>query len=217
MRSTKPKAKNLIVLHGLLGSSKNFRSLMKRPQVLDHANVYLVDLRNHGDSEQRPTMLPSEMANDIANFIQHHHIENPIILGHSLGGRVAMTTALHFPMYVAGLIVVDFAPIDYFSSPKYQEASTDLHQILTAMKDINLERRVTYQEVRQELHKTINSNTLTDFLLMNLLPSESESRTFKWRVEPQIILNNLEMITRRSSSGLIQATFVLLLVISHII
>lgn len=80
----------MIVLHGFMGSGNNFRSICTNKKITETTTSYLLDLRNHGLSEHKETMSYGEMADDIDNFIKENNIRNPIIMGHSLGGKLAM-------------------------------------------------------------------------------------------------------------------------------
>ncbi len=103
----------MVFLHGLLGSSLNFRSICSKPQLTERRDVYSVDLRNHGLSPHSPDLSWAAMASDIAHFLRARRIPRAHLVGHSLGGKVAMATALLHPKVVERLVVVDVAPVDY--------------------------------------------------------------------------------------------------------
>lgn len=67
--SKKGSKYNLVIMHGFLGSKSNFRSICRNNHINDYANSYLLDLRNHGDSEHKSSMLLSEMALDLKGFL----------------------------------------------------------------------------------------------------------------------------------------------------
>ena len=91
-QSPNPSASDsLVVLHGLLGSSNNFRSIVKHPKISQKASSYLLDLRNHGESEHNPSMSLDDMAGDVLNFIQEKSLKDVYLMGHSLGARVVMS------------------------------------------------------------------------------------------------------------------------------
>ncbi len=102
----------LIVLHGLLGSSRNWQSAgsalaARGPRVI------ALDLRNHGESPWAAACGPAEMAADVAAWIEQSDLSPVHLLGHSLGGKVAMRLAAERPELVARLTVVDIAPREY--------------------------------------------------------------------------------------------------------
>ncbi|MGQ4879801.1 alpha/beta fold hydrolase [Billgrantia sp. LNSP4103-1] len=101
----------LIVVHGLLGSADNWRSHVKLWQ--ERWRVVAVDLRNHGRSPHADGMSYREMADDLLALMERLQIEKAHLLGHSMGGKVAITLARLAPARVASLIVADIAPQAY--------------------------------------------------------------------------------------------------------
>jgi len=105
----------LIILHGLLGSSSNFNAVGKRlSKVLDR-EIVLADLRNHGASPWSDSMAFEDMAQDVVKLIMEHGGRTHLC-GHSLGGKVAMATALLHPETLASCTVVDISPVAYSTS-----------------------------------------------------------------------------------------------------
>ena len=101
----------LIVLHGLFGSARNWTSVARR--LAARRRVYALDLRNHGDSPWADDMDYPAMAGDVVAFMDAHGMDRAALLGHSMGGKVAMAAALDHGPRVACLVVVDIAPVDY--------------------------------------------------------------------------------------------------------
>src|SRR3712207_6422036 len=96
-----------VILHGLFGISDNWQTLAKYFSQKYH--VYLLDLRNHGRSPHSQEFDYNTMTSDLLEFFTDQHIQNPILMGHSMGGKVAMNFALKYPEQVNKLIVVDIA------------------------------------------------------------------------------------------------------------
>ncbi|MAC47520.1 alpha/beta fold hydrolase [Oceanospirillum beijerinckii] len=101
----------LIIIHGLFGSADNWRTLAKK--FAENYKVYCVDLRNHGRSPHVESMNYHAMAADLEQFMVAQQIEQAHIIGHSMGGKVAMQLALNHPERIAKLIVADIAPVTY--------------------------------------------------------------------------------------------------------
>lgn len=101
----------LIILHGLFGSSDNWYSLAK--VFAEKFTVYVVDQRNHGQSPHTEEMNYSLLAEDLNDFIVEHSIQQPVIMGHSMGGKTAMNFAVKYPEKLSKLIVVDIVPKNY--------------------------------------------------------------------------------------------------------
>lgn len=101
----------VVILHGLFGSRRNWRRIA---QALSASHrVLCVDLRNHGGSPWAATMSYPEMAADVRMLIETERLDRPVVIGHSMGGKTAMTLALESPAVVGRLIVVDIAPVSY--------------------------------------------------------------------------------------------------------
>ena len=95
----------LVVLHGLFGSARNWQAIARR--LAADWRVLALDLRNHGESPWDATMTYAAMAGDVLAFLDARGIERAAVLGHSMGGKVAMTLALSQPARVAALAVAD--------------------------------------------------------------------------------------------------------------
>lgn len=101
----------VVILHGLFGAAKNWNSIAK--QMARKYRILSVDLRNHGASPWCDTMSYVEMAEDIVEFLDQRGLEKANIVGHSMGGKVAMTLALKSPERVSRLAVCDISPVKY--------------------------------------------------------------------------------------------------------
>ena len=107
----------VLLLHGLLGSKRNFASLGKAlaGQLQQKRQVLAVDLRNHGDNHHdwRDSMSLEEMAMDVVAYMDRQGHDKCVLVAHSIGGKVAQTLALLYPERVEGLVVLDIAPVTY--------------------------------------------------------------------------------------------------------
>lgn len=102
---------SIVILHGLLGSSENWRAISKR--LSRNYRVCSVDLRNHGQSLHNELMTYRVMADDLREFFDAKEIPEAYLVGHSLGGKVAMQFAGSYSDRVKKLAVVDIAPKAY--------------------------------------------------------------------------------------------------------
>ena len=126
----------VVFVHGLMGSAVNYRTLCRKPALSGPRDVFSIDLRNHGASPHDPDVSLHAMAADIAAFAQARGLSRVHIVGHSLGGRAAMATAILFPELVHRLIVVDIAPADYAAAGN--EVSKSSFAVLKAMSRMDL-------------------------------------------------------------------------------
>ena len=157
----------LIVLHGLFGSLDNWKTLCR--QWAESIPVIGIDLRNHGQSPHLETMSYEEMANDVFETLDNLGISNPIyILGHSMGGKVAMSMAQMHPDRLKGLIVVDIAPKAY--APHHND-------VFEGLNAVNLDTIQSRSEADQMMSSAIEDKMLRGFLLKNL---KKEAVGFKW-------------------------------------
>ena len=171
----------VIILHGLFGMLDNWQTFAK--QLADLHTVYIVDQRNHGRSFHSDDFSYSLSANDIASWIKEMGIENPHIMGHSMGGKTAMQLAIEWPELIASLIVVDIAP----------KAYPDAHSAyLKAILGLDIEHISTRQEADRLLSQSIPEAGVRLFLLKNL--SRYAEKGFVWKANFQAIHDNYEKI-----------------------
>lgn len=176
------KGKPLIILHGLFGLSDNWVSFAKKIAELGY-QVYVLDQRNHGRSPHSPNFNYLAMVDDLFEFIDEHELEEPIILGHSMGGKVAMRFALENPEYLSKLIVVDISLRQY--------PARDYHlKVIRAMKKVNFSKINDRNEVEYILAEDIESSIIRQFIMKNLY--RKDKNEFAWRMCFTAISNNLD-------------------------
>ncbi|XP_023230666.1 protein ABHD11-like [Centruroides sculpturatus] len=96
----------VVILHGLLDLKENWEKIAKDIADISVRKVYVLDMRNHGDSPKISTMMLEEMVNDVENFLKK--INEPVVLiWHSLGGIVAMELAFQKSYLLKELIIID--------------------------------------------------------------------------------------------------------------
>ena len=168
----------LVILHGLFGSARNWQSIAKH--LASHYTVYALDLRNHGSSPHAVTMSYQEMAGDVIDFLDDQQLTAPVVLGHSMGGKVAMRLALNCPELVSKLVVVDIAPVTY---------KHDFNDILQGLFNIPLDNITSRKEADEYLAKTVKTLSLRQFLLQNL--TSTSTNGYEWRVNLNSIKENM--------------------------
>ncbi len=159
----------LIILHGFFASSRNWRQIAQR--LAERYRVYVPDLRNHGASAHHPIMDYPVMAADLLRFIDERGLETASLLGHSMGGKVAMWLALTAPDRVHKLIVADIAPVSY----KHSFDNTVL-----ALKALPLADISNRKQAEMLLAGAIPDLSYRQFLLQNLLLKDGK---YCWRVD----------------------------------
>ncbi|MFZ1808008.1 MAG: alpha/beta fold hydrolase [Cyclobacteriaceae bacterium] len=164
----------LIILHGLFGSSDNWYSLSKI--FAEKFKVYVVDQRNHGQSPHDSNHDYKALTNDLNEFIEDHKIDNPIIIGHSMGGKTAMNFAIRFPEKLSKLIIVDIVPKAY---PVHHDS------ILEGLNAIELTQLESRGQADELLSQFVPEPPVRQFLLKNL--ARDENQNFEWRINIPVL------------------------------
>lgn len=158
----------LILLHGLFGSADNWGSIAR--QLSAHYQVISVDLRNHGRSPHSDSQTYAEMADDLLAVLDALGLEQVHLLGHSLGGKVAMQFATRYPERLHTLMVVDM------TMRAYADAHTHL---IDAMLAVDPSQVHTRSEADKVLAASIGDVMVRQFLLTNLVKIEGQ---LQWRI-----------------------------------
>jgi pimeloyl-ACP methyl ester carboxylesterase len=165
----------VVLLHGLLGAGQNFGAIQKA-LAAEGRRVLALDLRNHGASPHAATMSYPEMAEDVAETLAAEGATPAAVIGHSMGGKVAMALALAHPARVERLMVADIAPVTY-PTPVFT-------RYVAAMRAIPLRPGLSRRDADAALVEAVPSAPLRGFLLQNLLFTADPPR---WRVALDVI------------------------------
>ena len=168
----------LLILHGLFGSADNWGSLAKR--FATNNTVYLVDLRNHGRSPHSNVMNYESMADDVYEMIINEKINQPILLGHSMGGKVSLKFTDKYPQVLKKLIVADIGIKSY---PMHHDI------IIKGLKNVDLSVVNSRSEATSALSFYIKEQGIQQFLLKNLYWIEKGQ--LAWRMNLNAIENNI--------------------------
>jgi len=171
----------LIILHGLFGSLDNWLTAAK--QLADDYKVFLVDQRNHGQSFHNDDFSYEAMARDLQFFVKELKIDNPILLGHSMGGKTLLKYTSLFGDYFSKMIVVDIAPKAY---PVHHQFILDAYHAVDLNK---VERRSDAEDQLKPLVKNVG---IRQFLLKNL--SRDKDGSFSWKINLPVIAENIEEV-----------------------
>ncbi|HOI87573.1 MAG TPA: alpha/beta fold hydrolase [Lentimicrobium sp.] len=173
----------VIILHGIFGVSDNWVTLGKK--LAEKFSVYIPDQRNHGKSPHSATFNYFAMADDLLEFITEHKLERPMIIGHSMGGKVAMTFALEHPEMVERLVVVDISPRKY--------PGRNVHfDMISAMMAVNFDAVHSRAEVEQLLETSIPNRRIRMFVMKNLYRKTRHS--FDWRLNLEALNANMDYV-----------------------
>lgn len=177
----------LVILHGLLGASRNWSTIGRALQ--PRFDVHALDLRNHGSSPHTETMRWPELTGDVRSYIQAAGLGEVYLMGHSLGGKIAMKLACDSPKLIRKLVVVDIATKPY---PPYHDKE------FRAMKRVPSGALDNRKEAEELLKPLVPDWGMRQFLLTNLVRAEFG---FKWQVNLEVLHASLQIIRQNSLQG----------------
>lgn len=171
-----------VILHGFLGMSDNWKTLGNQ-WAEDGYEVHLVDQRNHGRSFHSDDFSYKIMTEDLMNYCKEHNLINIILLGHSMGGKVAMQFAVMYPQMVSKLIVADIGPKAY---PSHHQ------DILKALASLDFSTIKSRGDAEEALAKYIKDKGTRLFLLKNLY--RKSKNEFALRINLPVLSNKVDEI-----------------------
>jgi pimeloyl-ACP methyl ester carboxylesterase len=175
------EGKPFVILHGLFGSSDNWQTHGKK--LSEYYRVVMVDLRNHGHSAWSDDFSYQIMVQDVKELFDDLNLQEAILLGHSMGGKVAMSFAQNHSEYLSKLIVVDMGVKAY--PPHHQ-------QIFEAITTLNLTNLSNRLEAENHLAKHIDSPSVRQFLMKNIY--WKEKGVLGWRMNIEVLHREIETI-----------------------
>ena len=171
----------IIIMHGMFGMLDNWQLIAKK--LSEEYLVYLVDLRNHGRSPHSTEFGYDVMADDLLEFMQNNWLHHAYIIGHSMGGKVAMKFALDNPDMVDKLIVVDIAPKAYKGNHE---------PIIDALMGLDLSKINSRTEAEAYLRTKIDEESTVQFILKNL--SREKDGSYNWKMNLPVIVEHYREI-----------------------
>ena len=178
----------IVILHGLFGLSDNWVSIAK--EFSKEFKIIIPDLRNHGISPHSLEMNYEVMCEDLIELLSKLNLCNIILIGHSMGGKVAMKFALENPEIITKLIIVDISPREY-----------PIHHIdvLTAFKSINFLVSNTRSSIELELRNFIESEKVRNLIMKNLI--WKSKNCLGWKLNIDSIERNFNEILKEITSN----------------
>ena len=175
-----PGGSPLLFLHGLFGSSSNWGRVVSH--FASKHRCILPDLRNHGRSFHATDVEYEAQADDLIRLMNHLDIKTANIIGHSMGGKVAMELALEYPERCDKLVVVDIAPVRYRHG---------FGEIIDSLRSIDLALLGSRQEADNLLGKRLADPGLRGFLLQNLVRDDGR---WIWRLNLEALAEGQQEI-----------------------
>ena len=180
----------LLILHGLFGSSDNWRTIGKKFSA--NFSVYLIDQRNHGHSHHDEQISYDLMADDLYQLTEDENLKDVYLLGHSMGGKTAMRFTQKYPSIISKLIVADIGRKKY---------TMHHDQIIKGLSAIDLKTVNSRNKSREILSKYVSEESLLQFLLKNLYWKTKGQ--LAWRMNLPIIIKNMEEILSEIPSEIV--------------
>ncbi|XP_067393831.1 sn-1-specific diacylglycerol lipase ABHD11 isoform X2 [Emydura macquarii macquarii] len=178
----------LVFLHGLLGSKGNFRAIARALVQRSGRKVLTMDARNHGESPHSATMSYEAMSLDVQRLLRQLHLPKCVLVGHSMGGKTAMTLALQQPDLVERLVSVDISPTESVTVTNFQA-------YISAMRRVSIPSGIPRSTARRlaedQLRPVIQVSAVRRFLLTNLVEAEGQ---YMWRVNLEAISHHMANI-----------------------
>ncbi|AVJ57330.1 alpha/beta hydrolase [Idiomarina sp. OT37-5b] len=177
----------VVLIHGLFGDKDNLKSLARALE--DAYYCVMIDARNHGDSPHCEHMSYGEMAADVIATCDSLGIDDFAVVGHSMGGKIAMQLAMDYPQRVTRAVFADIAPAQY-------DGTHD--DILTALKNLDLSQINSRSDADSELANTVKNKGVRQFLLKNLRKSDDG---YSWRLNIDALIANYTTLAGNVSEG----------------
>lgn len=174
--------KPFVILHGFLGMSDNWKTLGLRWSEVGY-EVHLLDQRNHGRSFHSDEFSYEIMAEDLKHYCEEHKLKSIILLGHSMGGKVAMQFAVSYPDIVSKLIIADIGPKAY---PQHHQ------DILKALSLLNFSMMKSRGDAENMLSEYIKDEGTRLFLLKNLY--RNSNKKFDLRINLPVLIDKIEEV-----------------------
>lgn len=178
----------VVILHGLFGASDNWGTIGRElaeptDQGASPCDVLLVDLRDHGRSPHTESTSYPLMAADVHALVERLGLKAVVLVGHSMGGKVAMVFAQRWPHLLKELIVVDISP---------REHENNHDHIIGAMRTADISAGATRSDVEAHISQAVKEPGVVQFVMKNLYWVEDGK--LGWRVNVELLSNELDEI-----------------------
>lgn len=183
----------LYIIHGLFGSLDNWQSLARKWS--ESMYVVIQDVRNHGKSFHSLDMDFSALAGDVKYLMEYLNLSKIHLMGHSMGGKIAMEFAAQYPNHLHSLMIIDVAPFKY---PAHH------NDVLNLLKTIDLEKYIDRKEIELDIAKKLTQDSLVQFLMKNVKRDDENTR-FVWKFNHEVLIkeyiNLIQYIPEKGFQG----------------
>ena len=172
----------IIIVHGLLGMLDNWVGIAK--ELSTNNSVFIVDLRNHGNSRHSNIFNYDVLAEDLIEFILANNLSNPILIGHSMGGKACINLAYKNSKIIKKLIIVDICQKEY-------SVNKEITSIFKAILCVDISKLISYYEAEKTFSLFDLSKESIQLVIKNLKKSGD---SFIWKPDINSIFKNLDQI-----------------------
>jgi pimeloyl-ACP methyl ester carboxylesterase len=174
----------MIILHGLFGQSDNWNTIAKYFSE-NGFRVFTVDQRNHGLSPHSDVWTYNAMADDLKQFIEEHHLVDPILIGHSMGGKTVLFFEKKYPGIAKQLVIADMSAREY---PAHHQT------VLDALHAVNFDEIENRRQAEEVMNTYITDFGTKQFLLKNIYWKEGEEKRMAWRFNLAVISRDYDEV-----------------------
>lgn len=182
------EGENIIILHGLMGMSDNWMHIARKLSKTHH--VFIPDLPNHGNSSDDEVFSYESMLDAFLNWKKELGIEKATVIGHSMGGKLAMKLALEHPDFVEKLFVLDISMRDYSSYGNQEE-------LLDKILELELNSIKDRKELNEKIKQLIGDSRLEMLVQKNI---KTIKGGYTWKMNPHLIRKNILNVYAEISS-----------------
>jgi len=180
------KGNSIIIAHGLFGMSDNWIPVAKI--LSDTFKVFLLDLRNHGQSPNSDIHTYESISKDIIEFMNNNEIYKSHFIGHSMGGKSILQFAKNHPEKILSMTIVDISPKEYIPSEKFFKKALNHKLLLEELQKINLSGLKNRKELTEYLQNKFVNYFQLQLILKNI---KTENKKFVWKINIDALYNHL--------------------------
>lgn len=185
------KGEPIIIAHGLFGMSDNWIRVAKKLSVSN--KVYVLDMRNHGQSPHYKTHTYKDMANDFIEFIKSLNIAKAIFIGHSMGGKAIMEFANIYPEFIKKMIIIDISPRKYIRDDYFNAKTINHSKLLNEFSKVELKKFNNRKEYLNYFDTIFNNIFILQLIQKNI--KKNENGEFIWKINVETLLSNLDNLS----------------------
>lgn len=185
------EGKPIIIAHGLFGMSDNWIRIGKALSVKN--KVYLLDIRNHGQSPHYKEHTYNAISSDFYSFLKEQNIEEATFIGHSMGGKAVLQFANNYPEMVKKMIIIDILHKEYKHDKVFLKTALNHTKLLKIITDSDISVFKTRKEIEDYFF-----NFFKDFFTLQLIQKNiyrNKQKKFSWKINTQVLYSDLQKMT----------------------